>query len=446
MNKILARIFSVILFLTFAFGGLCACSDKSLLDPNNPVTLTIWHVYGEQADAPMNMLIEEFNDTVGREKGIQIQVTNVTSTSKILSQLSDAQAGKPGTPELPDLFSCHPQNAPALGIENLLDWSAWFTGRELDAYVPEFIASGIIEEKLVVFPVSKSTYAFFVNGSQFARFSADTGVTYDSLSDWNGFFTAAEKYYEWSGGRAFCAFDYLIRHMEIDILSRYGELEYTESGWYDENDPAIRGAFSMFAEALAKGHIAVSDLYANTQVMTGEVLSGIGSSAAVGYYNDTVTYPDNTSEAMELKVLPLPKSGGENEYMPQTGVGLSAFRTTEQKAEAAYEFAKWFTESKRNLDFVVSTGYMPVTNGAFDAIEAYDFADDGYESLYTAIKTMHDEYIPVVRPDFVGFYDKTDALYAGLREMQPSLIARAENGENIDALTEEIWEFFCGID
>ena len=86
----------------------------------------------------------------------------------------------------------------------------------------------------------------------------------------------------------------------------------------------------MFAEALAKGHIAVSDLYANTQVMTGEVLSGIGSSAAVGYYNDTVTYPDNTSEAMELKVLPLPKSGGENEYMPQTGVGLSAFRTTEQ--------------------------------------------------------------------------------------------------------------------
>lgn len=143
MNKILARIFSVILFLTFAFGGLCACSDKSLLDPNNPVTLTIWHVYGEQADAPMNMLIEEFNDTVGREKGIQIQVTNVTSTSKILSQLSDAQAGKPGTPELPDLFSCHPQNAPALGIENLLDWSAWFTGRELDAYVPEFIASGI---------------------------------------------------------------------------------------------------------------------------------------------------------------------------------------------------------------------------------------------------------------------------------------------------------------
>ena len=446
MKKTLVRILSGILLLTFTFGGLCACSDKSLLDPNDPVTLTIWHVYGEQADAPMNLLIEEFNETAGREKGIRIQVTNVTSTSKILAQLLDAQAGKPGTPELPDLFSCHTQNAPSLGIENLLDWSEWFTERELEAYVPEFIDSGMIEEKLVVFPVSKSTYALFINGSQFARFSADTGVTYDSLSDWNGFFAAAEKYYEWSDGKAFCAFDYLIRHMEIDILSRYGELKYTDSGWYDENDPSVKGSFSMFAESLAKGHIAVSDLYANTQVMTGEVLSGIGSSAAVGYYNDTVTYPDNTSEAMELNVLPLPKSGGKNEYMPQTGVGLSAFRTTDQKAEAACEFAKWFTESKRNLDFVVSTGYMPVTNGAFDAIEDYDFADDGYASLYTAIKTMHDEYIPVVRPDFEDFYDKTDALYAGLREMQPSLIARVENEENIDELTEEIWEFFCSID
>ncbi|MBE6639996.1 MAG: extracellular solute-binding protein [Ruminococcaceae bacterium] len=446
MNKTLVRIFSVILFLAFALGGLCACSDKSLLDPSDPVTLTVWHVYGEQADAPMNLLIKEFNETVGREKGIRVQVTNVTSTSKIQAQLLDAQAGKPGAPELPDLFSCHTQNAQAFGIENLLDWSQWFAEKELDNYVPEFIESGVIEEKLVVFPVSKSTYALFVNGSQFARFSADTGVTYESLSDWDSFFAAAEKYYEWSGGSAFCALDYLIRHMELDILSRYGKLEYTENGWYDENDPAIKESFSMFAEALAKGHIVVSDLYANTQVMTGEVLSGIGSSAAVGYYNDTVTYPDNTSEAMELKVLPLPRTGGENEYMPQTGVGLCAFKTTDQKAEAAYEFVRWFTEGERNLDFVVSTGYMPVTNGAFEAIEDYDFDDAGYESLYTAIKTMYDEYVPVVRPDFAGFYDKTNALYAGLRKMQPSLAERAENGESIAALTEELWEFFCSID
>lgn len=48
-------------------------------------------------------------------------------------------------------------------------------------------------------------------------------------------------------------------------------------------------------------------------MMTGETFAGISSSAAILYYNDTVTYPDNTSEPMNLKVLPLPKAkSGKN--------------------------------------------------------------------------------------------------------------------------------------
>ncbi len=434
-------------FLLLPLSGCASIGGrKTLLDPANPVTLTIWHVYGEQADAPMNLLIDEFNDTVGKEKGIQVRVTNVTGTSKILAQLLEAQADKPGAPEVPDLFSCHTQNAPALGSENLLDFSEWFTKKELEEYVPEFLDSGMLDGKLTVFPVSKSTYALFINGSQFDRFAADTGVTYESLANWDGFFATAEKYYEWSGGKPFCALDYLIRHLELDVLSKTEKLEYTESGWYDTEDPVIKDSFCMFAKALAKGHIAVSDLYANTQVMTGEVLCGIGSSAAVGYYNDTVTYPDNTSEPTHLQVLPLPKSGGEQEYMPQTGVGMCAFKTTDQKAEAAYEFVKWFTESKRNLDFVVKTGYMPVTDGAFDAISSYTFDEDAYANLYAAINTMYEEYTPVVRPDFDGFYDKTNALYDGIRTRQADFAARIESGATVEELVEEIWELFCSVD
>ena len=52
----------------------------------------------------------------------------------------------------------------------------------------------------------------------------------------------------------------------------------------------------QFARSLAQGHVVVSDLYSNTQVMTGDVLSGLGSSAAILYYNDTVTYQDGTQE------------------------------------------------------------------------------------------------------------------------------------------------------
>ena len=176
--------------------GVTGCSEKSLLSPKNPVTLTLWHVYGEQADSPMNRMVEEFNSTVGQEKGILVSVTNVTSTSKIGPQLLDSQTKKPGSLEMPDMFSCHTTTAYSLGAENLVDWNQYFSQDERAKYVSEFLQDGTMDDRLAVFPVSKSTYALFINGSQFERFSADTGVTYESLSTWDGFFDAAAKYYE----------------------------------------------------------------------------------------------------------------------------------------------------------------------------------------------------------------------------------------------------------
>ena len=153
----------------------------------------------------------------------------------------------------------------------------------------------------------------------------------------------------------------------------------------------------QFARSLAQGHVVVSDLYSNTQVMTGDVLSSLGSSAAILYYNDTVTYRDGTQEPMDLHVLPMPKTAGADALMTQAGVGLCAYKTTDQKAEAAALFVRWLTENGRNLDFVAQTGYMLVRNGAFDAIENYDkFPEptESYRQLYAALKIMQEATLP----------------------------------------------------
>ena len=55
-----------------------------------PVTLTVWHVYGGQADSPLNDLIEEFNETVGAEEGIKLQVTVVSNTNNMRPLVSKA--------------------------------------------------------------------------------------------------------------------------------------------------------------------------------------------------------------------------------------------------------------------------------------------------------------------------------------------------------------------
>ncbi|MBQ7299436.1 MAG: hypothetical protein IJW77_06305 [Clostridia bacterium] len=52
-------------------------------------------------------------------------------------------------------------------------------------------------------PVAKSTEAFFLNKTLFDRFSANTGITTDALRSYDGIFSAARAYYDWSDGHNF---------------------------------------------------------------------------------------------------------------------------------------------------------------------------------------------------------------------------------------------------
>lgn len=433
------KFFSLLLVFIISVCSISGCKGHGL-DKHNPVTLSLWHVYGEQSDSPMNRLIDEFNSTVGTEKGIIINVTAISNASKIGKKLLDAQNKVPGSAEMPDLFFAHKSNVLELGTDNLLDWNDYFSEKELSAYVPEFLQDGTANGKLSVFPVSKSTHLLFIAGSQFERFSDDTGITYESLSDWDGFFDAAEKYYEWSGGKPFCAVDYLLRTVELAAVENGAENIFADDGFYDFSNKIFKNTFIKFANALASGHIMLSNLYSNTQVMTGEVVTGISSSAAVLYYNDRVTYEDGTTDPMNLEILPLPSEKNKKPCITQAGVGLCAYKTTTQKADAAAIFAKWLTEPDRNLEFVCRTGYMPVTNGAFDKIDDYCFKTTDFQKLYAALKKAKESSDALSEQQSPEYYNKVYAFYDYLRNEQHQF---KSSGLTAGEISEALWQKLC---
>ncbi len=442
MKKILYLSLVAVLSLT----ALVGCNKNgSLLNSKKPVTLTMWHVYGEHSDSPMDRYVTEFNRTVGKEKGIIINITDKSNASEIGEKLLNAQKGKAGTTPMPDLFFCHTSNAIELGINNLVNWKEVFSQTELDKFIGGFLKDGTAENSLAVLPVSKSTHLLFYAGSVFERFANAKNVSVDDLKTWDGFFAVAEKYYEYSGGKPFCALDFFIRSVELDAISRGANDFYTENGWYKEN-ATLLASYKKFASSIAKGHIVVSDEFSNTQVMTGATLAGISSSAAVLYYNDVINYPDtNVVEEMNLKVLPVPQAGVGVKYATQAGVGLCAYKTTAQKTEAASIFAKWFTEEKRNLDFVAQTGYMPVKNGAFDKLATYNFKTAAFKNTYLALNDTRSSCTFLPEPSINGYYSNTYTLYNEIRALQKDIQKNGYNGKSAQDVANEIVDFFLNI-
>ena len=109
------------------------CGSKSPLDPKNPVSLTVWHYYNGSQQTAFDALVEEFNDTVGREKGIYVQSYSQGSVSDLEAAVRDSISGKVGAEAMPDIFSSYADTAYEVEQEGALaDLSAYLSKEELD--------------------------------------------------------------------------------------------------------------------------------------------------------------------------------------------------------------------------------------------------------------------------------------------------------------------------
>lgn len=136
MKKKLALLMLLLMMVTLLTG----CSArKDQLSPSNPVTLTMWHVYGSQTESPLNELIDEFNRTEGKKKGVAVSVVSVSNSTEIDAALIASANGEPGSVALPDLFTAYPRIAEKIGTDRLLDWKNYYNETELSEYVADFL-------------------------------------------------------------------------------------------------------------------------------------------------------------------------------------------------------------------------------------------------------------------------------------------------------------------
>ena len=404
-----------------------------------PITLTIWHVYGGQTDSPLNDLIEEFNQTVGKEQNIAVQVTSVTNTNTIHEGVLAAANDDPGASELPDMFISYPKTVLAMPDEEVLvDYRDYFSEEELSAFLPAFIEEGTIHDRLAILPVAKSTEVLFVNKTLFDRFAAETGVTLEDLDTWEGLYQTAALYAQWSGGKTFFVHDYHFNYLQVGVESLGGS-------FFDEDGISFSPAFSKvwepYAEAALQGGVWLYGGYATEPLRTGDAIASVASSASVLYYSGIVTYSDNTSEEIEFIARPCPVFEDGEKLVMQRGAGICTVKSTPEREEAAMVFLKWLTAPEQNVELVTRLGYMPVTQEAFDtylpgAIEKLE--DPKYRELYRAFLQTQEEYTFYTAPQREDYLSIETSFEDQVRLLLSAAAKNYQDGDDLKAASQAV--------
>lgn len=438
------RLILVLLFFLPVSSG-CVRAQK------DPITLNIWHVYGEQTNSPLNDMIDLFNKTEGKRLGINVEVSFVSNTNRIHDAVIASSYHEPGAFPLPDIFISYPKTVYAMKDDSVLvDYQDYFSPEELSKFLPQFTEEGRIGDRLLVLPLAKSTELLFINRRIFERFAKDTGASLEDLDTWEGLFALSEQYTAWSDeqtpeipndGKAFFVHDYHFDYFQVGSAS-LGEQFFSEEGIVF--GPAFCTAWEPYAHCALMGGLWLHEGYATEPIHTADAVVSVGSSASILYYGDELIYPDNTKEELELLIRPCPVFQNGKKLVMQRGAGLCTLKSTPEREEAAIAFIRWITSSKNNVDFVTRAGYMPVTKEAFESFlpEALlSLEDEKYRRLYEAFIQTNEQYAfysPPGRSDYL-FWEKNfeKVVRRNLQDLRRSYVESGLIDKNGNEITEE---------
>lgn len=373
----------IVLLLTFCFCFTCitiGCQNKEhLLDQDNPTAITIWHYYNGAQQEAFDTLIEEFNDTVGKEKGIIVEGASQGTVNDLETNVLAAINGKAGAEPLPNIFAAYGDTAYQVDqLGYALDLSKYFSDAQLKRYIDNYVEEGRFSKDggLKIFPIAKSVEILMLNKTDWDKFARETGVQLDTLSTIEGVCQIAQQYYDWTDakteipndGKAFFGRDAMANYMIIGYRQLADEIFAVKDGdvtFHFERD-VVKKLWDYYYIPYIKGYFSSSGRFRSDDIKTGNIICCVGSSSSATYFPNEVILNDEESYPIDIETFVCPKFQDGKDFAVQQGAGMVVTKADEKTELASVEFLKWFTEDEQNIRFSISSGYLPVTKSAND--------------------------------------------------------------------------------
>lgn len=435
----------MILFLLVTLSGCQLLQkDKDLLDPEKPITITLWHYYNGHTKDRFDELVTEFNETIGMERGIVIDAMSQGDVAQLAAAVFDSAQARLGAQPMPDVFASYPDNAYRVHqIVPLVELETYMTTEELDAYRQEFLDEGrfIEDNKLRIIPIAKSSENLYINKTLWDEFAMITGARIEDLATWEGVYDIAQRYHEQTG-KGFIGVDATANFMILSSLQLSEEIyqyDVSETKLNFTKDVARR-IWDYFYRPYLQGYFMKSGRFSSDDAKTGTIIAYTGSTAGAAYFPKEVALDESTSFEIEPLILPFPYFEGGEKVAIQQGAGMCVTKSDAQREYAAMTFLKWFTDIDQNVDFAVSTGYMPVKNEALDKafiLPAIVQSEQNNKSIVASMTTtieMFDDYKLYNNKPFDGSFEMRTIFETHLmNQIQKDLLAvetLVEKGED----------------
>lgn len=389
------------------------CGNKELLDKGNPTVVKVWHYYNGAQQRAFDELVEEFNNTEGKEKGVFVEATSQGTINDLEQNLLAAIHKDAGAEEIPDIFAAYADTAYEVDqLGYAADLTSYFSEEELECFVGDYLEEGYLNsDTLNILPVAKSVELLMLNQTDWELFAEDTGARKEDLETMEGICRVAEQYYQWTDaktdkpndGKAFFGRDSMANYMIIGYRQLAGEVfarENDKTVLHFDKD-AVKKLWDCYYIPYIKGYFASKGRFRSDDIKTGDIICCIASSSSATYFPGEVILSDEESYPIGMEVMACPRFENGDAFAVQQGAGMVVAKSDEKNELASAIFLKWLTQDEQNIRFSIESGYMPVTKSANNIEKITDnvkISDNVKRTLEYSLEMVHDNTMYTTKP------------------------------------------------
>ena len=393
---------------TDSSSGDQGATEDVVTEITEETNITFWHAMNGAQEEALTRLTNLFME---ENPNIKVELQNQSSYPDLQAKINSTL---PSPKDLPTLTQAYPGWLRDASLDNMLvDLGTYIDNETIgwgdqEPIIPSLLDGAKIEGKQVGIPFNKSTEMMFYNVDMFEEYGVEVPTNFDELKE------VSKTIYEKSEGKVVGAgFDSLNNYYAIGMQNRGVEISPEMDLASDESKELINYYFEGVKEGYFR--IAGSDKYLSGPFANEQVAIFIGSTAGEGYT------ANDTKGKFEYNAVKRPEA-----INLQQGTDLYMFDSaTKEQRTAGYLLMKFLATPESQLDWAITTGYMPIVESV---VQSDEYKNSGMKvpvSLADATTELFS--IPVI--------ENGDAAYNEIRVIMENILANPT--KDLDTLIEE---------